>query len=86
MFEKILESLEAGGETRNIEFKKTYDWGNPQHRAKIVKCILAMSNTKDGGNLILGIDDEKQGLEKLTGMEQEHYEKLNYDHVVVEVS
>lgn len=86
MFEKILELLEAGGETRNIEFKKTYDWGNPQHKAKIVKCILAMSNTKDGGNLILGIDDEKQGLDKLTGMEQEHYVKLNYDHIVVEVN
>lgn len=86
MFDKILELLEAGGETRNIEFKKTYDGGNPQHKAKIVKCILAMSNTKDGGYLILGIDDEKQGLEKLTGMEQEHYEKLNYDHIVVEVN
>ncbi|UYZ20013.1 helix-turn-helix domain-containing protein [Mesobacillus jeotgali] len=86
MFEKILELLEAGGETRNIEFKKTYNWGNPQHKAKIVKCILAMSNTKDGGNLILGIDDEKQGLEKLTGMEQEHFLKLNYDHIVVEVN
>lgn len=86
MFEKILELLEAGGETRNIEFKKTYDWGNPQHKAKIVKCILAMSNTKDGGNLIIGIDDEKQGLEKLTGMEQEHFVKLNYDHIVVEVN
>ncbi|WP_163187066.1 helix-turn-helix domain-containing protein [Niallia circulans] len=86
MYDRILKLLEAGGETRNIEFKKTYDWGNPQHKAKIVKCILAMSNIKDGGHLVLGIDDEKQGEEKLSGMEIEHYEKLNYDHMVVEVN
>lgn len=44
MYEKMLELLEAGGETRNIEFKRSYDWKDPQHKAKIVKCILAMSN------------------------------------------
>lgn len=86
MYEKILELLDAGGETRNIEFKKSYDWGNPQHKAKIVKCILAMSNTKDGGYLVLGIDDDKQGLEKLCGMDLEHYQKINFDHIVVEVN
>jgi Putative DNA-binding domain len=86
MYEKILELLDAGGETRNIEFKKSYDWGNPQHKAKIVKCILAMSNTKDGGYLVLGIDDDKQGLEKLCGMDSEHYQKINFDHIVVEVN
>ncbi|MEW9053730.1 MAG: ATP-binding protein, partial [Neobacillus sp.] len=86
MYEKLLELLEAGGETRNIEFKSSYDWKDPQHKAKIVKCILAMSNTKDGGYLVFGIDDEKQGMEKLAGMDNEHYEKLNYDHIVVEVN
>lgn len=86
MYDKILELLEAGGETRNIEFKKTYDWNDPKSKAKIVKCILAMSNTKDGGYLVLGIDDEKYGEEKLTGMDLEHYNSLNYDHIVVEVN
>ena len=35
MYETILELLDVGGETRNIEFKKTYDWTDPQHKAKI---------------------------------------------------
>ncbi|SEB05871.1 Putative DNA-binding domain-containing protein [Thalassobacillus cyri] len=86
MYDKILELLDAEGETRNIEFKKTYDWNNPQHKVKIVKCILAMSNTKDGGYLLLGIDEEKYGEEKLTGMELEHFGILNYDHIIVEVN
>lgn len=87
MYEKIKELLEVGGETRNIEFKKTYDWTDPDHKAKIVKCILAMSNTKDGGHLVLGIDDSKTlSEEKLCGMTLEHYENMNYDHIVVQVN
>lgn len=87
MYETILELLDVGGETRNIEFKKTYDWTDPQHKAKIVKCILSMSNTKDGGYLVLGIDDSKTPLEeKLCGMDSEHYEKMNYDHIIVQVN
>ncbi|WP_215115399.1 helix-turn-helix domain-containing protein [Exiguobacterium sp. s80] len=87
MYETILELLNVGGETRNIEFKKSYDWADPKHKAKIVKCILSMSNTKDGGYLVLGIDDNKTlQEEKLCGMDLEHYKKINYDDVVVQVN
>lgn len=87
MYEKIIELINVGKETRNTEFKKTYDWSDPNQRAKIVRCILSMSNTKDGGHLILGVDDDEILLEnKLCGMELEHFQKLNYDHIIVHVN
>lgn len=86
MYDKILDFVDAGGEKRNVEFKINYDWSNNKHRAKIAKCIMAMSNIKDGGYLIFGVDDKKNGRESIVGMERDLYEKLNYDDLIVNVN
>lgn len=49
-FEALLQGAE---ETANIEFKTAVDWSV----RLFVKDILAMSNTLDGGKIIVGIED-----------------------------
>jgi predicted HTH transcriptional regulator len=49
-FETLLQGAE---ETANIEFKTAVDWS----ARLFVKDILAMSNTLDGGKIIVGIED-----------------------------
>ncbi len=46
-------------ETKNLDYKRTYNWVTAANDDKcgIVKDILAMANTQDGGQLVFGVDD-----------------------------
>jgi predicted HTH transcriptional regulator len=46
------------GETRNIELKTSMSWSDQGTKLKIVKSILAMSNIRSGGMVIIGIDEK----------------------------
>lgn len=70
-------------ESRNIEFKRSYSWSNAEHRHKIVKTALAFTNVRDGGFLILGVED---GSGKPIGMLDDDYERLNSDHIMAEIN
>ncbi len=67
-----------GRELRNIEYKESLDWNDNDHKAKIVKCLLALSNLMDGGYLVLGVED---GSYKPVGMKDEDYELLAQDDI-----
>ena len=45
-------------ESRNVEFKVSFAWGKRQPRAdlraKVIRTILAMANTPDGGAIVIG--------------------------------
>lgn len=62
-FKKI---IEFGKESTSLEFKESETWENLKQ--KIIRFILAMTNTREGGHLIIGITDEG----KLKGMKKEH--------------
>ena len=84
-FEGVLELISAGEQPRNIEIKRTLSWDNTNHRAKIVKIILAMSNIRYGGFFILGFEEQGDNY-KPVGIPQEDLEQLNYDLISAEVS
>ena len=44
----------AIGERKNIEFKGSVSWDEQATRIKLTKSILAMSNIRDGGMIIIG--------------------------------
>jgi len=85
--------LESPNESKSIEFKPSVPWPSNidtiQQNNKIqeiIKSILAMSNTRDGGKIILGI--EKDGKEKrysLKGMSEgdlkTYDQDLIFEHV-----
>lgn len=85
LFEDLLEQAFRGElrESRNIEFKRSYSLANAEHRHKIVKAVLAFSNVRDGGFMILGVENENGNP---VGMLDNDYELLNGDHILAEVN
>jgi len=58
---KLESLLEGAEESDTLEFKQAMSWD----RNSLVRDILALSNTVDGGHIIIGIEDEtlvRQGL------------------------
>lgn len=47
-------------ETKNIDYKEKMNWENAasDQKLKIIKDILAMANTQDGGKIVFGIRDD----------------------------
>ncbi len=76
-FEREIQALiELKAETRNLDFKESINWktADKDARGRIVKDILAMSNTQDGGKIIFGVKD---GAFELVGMPEEEYESFD---------
>lgn len=55
--EDIAAYLEVGNELRAIEFKGNRGTQSAGYIAKVARAALAMSNQRDGGHVILGVDD-----------------------------
>lgn len=69
----LLQFLEANNhsEGRSYEYKKGLAWNdsNQEFKHKIIKAILSMSNIRDGGYIILGVEKNDEG----------KYEPLGFD-------
>lgn len=77
---QLYELVSAGEQRRNVEIKRSMSWDDPNTKAKIVKATLAMSNIRDGGYLILGLD-ENNGAFEPTGMLDTDFNSYSYDDV-----
>lgn len=51
--------LLVGTETRNLDYKEQFNWASidQDEKVKLVKDILAMANTHNGGNIVFGVRD-----------------------------
>jgi len=72
-----------GREERNLEYKPSLNWKDDTTKAKIAKAVLAMANLRDGGFIVLGVEDSGA---KPTGMNQRDSESFNQDHVLAHVN
>lgn len=89
----ISEILEAPNESRTVEFKPSFSWShriddlqNNDKAQEIIKSILAMSNIRDGGKIILGVEkDSSVDKYVLKGMEEQdlntYDQDLIFEHV-----
>ncbi len=77
----LLELIAIGREDRNLEYKQSSSWDDRIFRAKLAKSILAMSNLRDGGHIILGIEKQGDGTYSPKGMEQAHIDSFSFDDV-----
>jgi predicted HTH transcriptional regulator len=75
-FREMLSVLREG---RNKEFKSTMPWDNKEIKCKIVKSILAFSNVRDGGYLIIGVEQLPDGTFNPNGMTDSDYQTYNED-------
>jgi len=51
--------IEAGKETRHLEYKQSVSWKDTNAKRKITKSILGMSNIKDGGTILIGMQQQR---------------------------
>ncbi len=67
--------VESGKEGTSLEFKESQAWETI--RNKITRCVLAMTNTREGGYLIVGIEDAGN----LAGMQAAHLGTFHEEEV-----
>lgn len=76
--------VEAGHETRHIEFKQPFRWNDDNSvylREKVIKAILGFSNTKDGGNIVIGITEDFDHHPQLVGLSGEEIQSFSYESI-----
>src|SRR6266852_1111013 len=76
----FLQLIAIGREQRNIEYKQSTPWSG-EFRIKIIKSILAMSNIRDGGDIIVGMERQSDDTYLPRGMEPEHIDSYTSDHM-----
>ena len=79
--------LESPNETRTVEFKPSFQWPknikalqNSPKAQEAIKTILALSNTADGGKIILGVEkDSSKERYILKGMKRTDLRTFDHD-------
>lgn len=58
--QQIRDLLNRKSETKNLDFKEKFNWSTAtkDEKCELVKDVLAMFNTRDGGWIIVGVADE----------------------------
>jgi len=82
MTEEQLRALIAlGRETRHTEFKRSVPWSDASPRAKIIKSILGMSNIRDGGTIVIGIERRPDTSYSAIGVQTTHLASYDPDEI-----
>jgi hypothetical protein len=68
--EEISDLIKRKSETAHVEFKAGFEWKreNKERQLELLRDMIALANTQDGGKLVLGIED---GTYEVTGLSQE---------------
>ncbi len=80
---KILGAFEMLQESRGVDFKGPIRWDDIKN--DIVKDILAMGNTRDGGIIILGVGEADSSWE-ISGLSDEQVESYDPDDMIAHVN
>ena len=67
------------GETRSIEIKTSMSWNDIATKFKITKSIMALSNIRDGGRIILGVNQCQNGVFDPKGMTLNDFDSFDQD-------
>ena len=84
--QELMEIIKNGRETRNIEYKRSMPWGNIDNREKLIRTILAMSNIRDGGFIVIGMDKQRDNSYIASGITKEDRASYNEDNMADVVS
>lgn len=78
--EQIRALLEAKSETPNRDYKQSLTWNreNRESCLEVIKDILAMANTRDGGKIVFGVED---GTFDFIGLSQSDYDSFDVTNV-----
>ncbi|MBI5687193.1 MAG: ATP-binding protein [Verrucomicrobia bacterium] len=83
---EFLRIIELGREGRNLEFKASAAWADADFRAKLIKTILAFSNVRDGGIIVVGVKESEEGNFAFEGVEPAHLDTFSPDNIASQVA
>lgn len=83
--EEFYQLIEAGKENRRLEFKGSGAWSDSNFREKIIRSVLAMSNIKDGGDIVIGVTQTQEKI-NLDGMKDGDFASFSEETVKDKVS
>lgn len=69
-------------EKRNLEFKTAMEWKGKPNKQKIALPMMAMSNLRDGGLILIGVED----CGTIVGLTEQQLDSYNYDDVAAFVN
>lgn len=75
----LLDLISLGKEGRNLEYKRSMPWDSADFKAKITKSVLAMANLRDGGVIVIGMDEDPSGNFNDDGMKDEDFDTYTED-------
>ena len=78
--EELAQILALGHETRGVEFKGPGPLSNRRLAAQVVRAVLGMANRRDGGLVIIGVEDNNSTLNPV-GLNSSDLVTWNYDDV-----
>jgi len=72
----VRELLAVKSESRNLDYKQSMNWSTAtaEQKAAVIKDVLAMANTQDGGKIIFGVRDADF---EPVGMSEEEYRSFD---------
>ncbi|MEX0874590.1 MAG: ATP-binding protein [Actinomycetota bacterium] len=76
--EELGELIAIGYERRGIEFKGPGSLRDKAYAVKVVRAVLGMANRRDGGLVVLGVD-EREGKLDATGVGEEEQGSWSFD-------
>lgn len=59
--EEFAQILKLGHETQGIEFKGPFARSDKEQFAEVVRAVLGMANRRDGGLVVIGVDEHDDG-------------------------
>lgn len=80
--EEVQAAVEYGHETASVEFKRALHLDSRHAAAVVARAAMALSNTRYGGHILLGVDD-KNPLGPNSGISEDDAQSwLNHDNVM----
>lgn len=83
---ELLDYIYHGKEERNLEYKQSMAWGENATKEKITKAVLAMSNLKEGGTIVLGVKENSDGSFDEIGMDSNDIKGYRPDLIISHVN
>ncbi|HEY3624750.1 MAG TPA: ATP-binding protein [Terracidiphilus sp.] len=82
--ERVRELIQLGNENRNVDYKGAFSWkqASTDEKCEIVKDVLAFSNTRDGGVILVGVDDKSGAIEGLTQEQWASFDQTTFNDFV----
>ena len=82
--ELILELIRQGNENRNLDYKGAFSWDTATNDVKweIVKDILAFANTRDGGKILIGVEDKTGAIVGLSEEQSASFDQTRFNDFV----